>query len=104
MLSKDSGAVTAESQSEEFLRILAQTLESEVSILDADMNYLFMSDSVYKTIQCDPSELQPGDSLKKCHEIMLRKGLLNEDILTQQHLSSEEQAVSYTHLTLPTIA
>jgi len=93
MLSKDSGIETTESetQSEEYLRILEQTLESEVSILDEDMNYLFISDSVYKTIQCDRSELQPGDSLKKCHDIMFQKGLLNEDILKKQHLSIEEQ-------------
>ena len=75
----------------EYLRILAESLESGVSILDEDMNYLFLSDSVYKSVKCDPSELQPGDSLSKCHELMLKNGVLTTEILQEQQLSSEEQ-------------
>ena len=75
----------------EYLRILAESLESGVSILDEDMNYLFLSDSVYKSIKCDPSELQPGDSLRKCHDLMLKNGVLTTEILEKQQLSSEEQ-------------
>jgi len=78
----------------EYLRILAENLESGVSILDEDMNYLFLSDSVYKSIKCDPSELQIGDSLQKCHELMLKNGVLTKEILQEQQLSSEEQVIS----------
>jgi len=34
----------------DYTKILAETLMSGVSILDEDMNYLFISDSVYKSI------------------------------------------------------
>lgn len=80
-----------ESQAAEYLQILAETLESEVSILSPEMKYLFMSDSLYETLQCDKSEFKVGDSLEKCHKIMFEKGLLTEDILKEQHLSGEEQ-------------
>ena len=61
MSSKDmqskSGKITTNSEipdqnmkQAEYLRILAESLESGVSILDEDMNYLFLSDSVYKSV------------------------------------------------------
>jgi PAS domain S-box-containing protein len=75
----------------EYLRILAKTLQSGVSILDEDMNYLFLSDSVYENIGTTRAELKPGDPLSKCHDIMLANGLFTPEIMQQQKLSSEAQ-------------
>jgi len=80
-----------ESVDAEYLRILAENLESGVSILDSDMNYLFLSSSVYKNIKCTPEDLKAGDPLQKCHDLMMKNGLFTEEILKNQRLSSEEQ-------------
>lgn len=79
------------SRDSEYLRILAKTLQSGVSILDADMNYLFLSDSVYKNIGTTPDKLGPGDPLSKCHEIMVANGLFTPEVLRKQKLSAEAQ-------------
>jgi len=71
--------------------ILAENLVSGVSILDEDMNYLFISDSVYSSIGVTRDELKPGDHLSKCHELMLANGLLTPDMLQSQHLSADDQ-------------
>jgi len=74
-----------------FLKILAQTLQSGVSIMDEDMNYLFLSDSVYDSIGATREELKPGDPLSKCHEIMVANGLLTDETLKGQDLSATAQ-------------
>jgi len=75
----------------EFAGVLAQNLVSGVSILDEDMNYLFISDSVYENIGVTRDELKPGDHLSKCHELMLANGLLTPNMLEAQHLSPDDQ-------------
>ena len=75
----------------EHLKLLAQHLESGVSILDENMNYVFISDSVYKNVGADPSQLKIGDPLSKCHEIMVENGLFTQEMLDNQQLSPQAQ-------------
>jgi len=79
------------SRDAEYLRILAETLVSGVSILDEDMNYLFLSDSVYNSVGATRDELKPGDPLSKCHEIMVANGLFTDESLKGQDLSATTQ-------------
>jgi len=79
------------SMDSEYLRILSETLESGVSILDENMNYLYLSDSVYSGIGATRDQLKPGDPLSKCHDIMFANGFFSSEILNQQELSAEEQ-------------
>ena len=80
-----------ETREAEYLKILAENLQSGVSILDEDMNYLFISDVVYKNVGATPDELKPGDPLSKCHELMVANGLFTPEILENQKLSAEDQ-------------
>lgn len=75
----------------QYLKILAQNLESGVSILDKDMNYLFLSDAVYENVGATPEDLKPGDPLTKCHDIMVANGLFTSEMLHQQKLTAEGQ-------------
>ena len=75
----------------EYLKILAETLQSGVSILDEDMNYLFLSDSVYASVGATRDQLKPGDPLSKCHEIMVANGLFTDETLKGQELSASTQ-------------
>ena len=75
----------------EYLNILSHNLQSGISIIDADMNYLFISQAVYRSLGITEDDLRPGDPLSKCHDLMLENGLLTPEILEQQNLSSDEQ-------------
>ncbi len=79
------------SRDAEYLRILAGNLQSGVSILDENMNYLFLSDSVYDNIGTTRNELKPGDPLSKCHEIMVANGLFTPEVIQRQKLSAADQ-------------
>ena len=79
------------SRDAEYLEILAKTLQSGVSILDEDMNYLFLSDSVYDSVGATRDQLKPGDPLSKCHEIMVANGLFTDESLEGQNLSANTQ-------------
>jgi len=76
-----------------FAAILAGYLESGVSILDKDLNYMFISDSVYESLGITRDKLVLGDPLSKCHELMAENGMLTPEMLEQQALSSKEQMV-----------
>ena len=75
----------------DYARILGENLVSGVSILDEDMNYLFISDSVYDSINIERHELVPGDPLSKCHELMVANGMLTPELLEAQKLSPKDQ-------------
>lgn len=75
----------------EFLRLLCDALDVGVSILDEDLNYQFIGNAVFRDLGMTENELSVGDSLSKCHEIMLKKGLLTPELLERNKLSAEEQ-------------
>ncbi len=75
----------------EYLNILSHNLQSGISVIDADMNYLFISQAVYRNLGITEDDLQPGDPLSKCHDLMLENGLFTPEILEKQRLSSDEQ-------------
>ena len=75
----------------EYARILSDHLVSGVSILDEQMNYVFISESVYDTIGIARDELVPGDHLSRCHDLMVENGMLTPEMLKAQELSSKDQ-------------
>lgn len=87
----DRPCLDALTRDAEHLKILAENLESGVSILDDQMNYLFLSDSVYKSIGATKRDLKPGDPLSRCHEIMVANGLFNPAALNSQKISPDAQ-------------
>lgn len=74
-----------------FLRSLCDALDVGVSILDKDLNYQFISKSVFRDLGMTEGELSVGDNLTKCHDLMLEKGLLTPELLAENKLSAEEQ-------------
>ncbi len=86
----------SEGQDSEFLRVLCDALDVGVSILDENLTYRFISDSVFRTLEMAEGELSVGDSLSKCHDLMMKKGLLTPELLEENKLSAEEQ---HKHIT-----
>lgn len=75
----------------EFFKILDSSLDVGVSILDENLTYQYISQSVYKELGFKASELGPGDTLGRCHELMIEKGLLNDEILSRNKLSADQR-------------
>ena len=89
----------------EFLRTLCDALDVGVSILDESLDYQFISNSVFRQLDISDGELSVGDSLAKCHDLMIDKGLLTPELIEENKLSAEQQR---THIDnhdedLPTI-
>jgi len=77
----------------EFLRFLCDSLDVSVSILDQDLKYQFISKSVFRYLHIKEGELSVGDSLSKCHDLMMQKGLLTDELVEENNLSAEEQRI-----------
>jgi len=75
----------------EFLEILCNSLDVGVSILDENLHYQFIGDAVYRDLNISTNELQVGDPLSRCHELMLENGLLTDALIETNKLSSAEQ-------------
>ena len=81
----------AQGHDAEFLRVLCDFLDVGVSILDENLDYKFIGSAVYKDLNISTDNLQVGDPLSKCHELMLANGMLTPDILQQNNLSPAKQ-------------
>lgn len=78
-------------QDSEFLCSLCDALDVAVSILDEDLNYKFISHATFTNLRIKPGDLSVGDSLSKCHDLMMESGLLTPQLLTENKLSAERQ-------------
>lgn len=78
-------------QDQVLLRMLCDTLEIGTSILDENLNYRFISDLVYKQLDITVDDLQVGDPLSKCHDLMLANGMMTPEIMEKNELSAEKQ-------------
>lgn len=74
-----------------FLRALCDALDVGVSILDENLDYQFISHSVFRDLELRNDELKVGDNLNKCHDLMIEKGLLTPKLLEENKLSAQEQ-------------
>ena len=77
----------ASGQDSKFLEILCNSLDVGVSILDEKLNYQFIGDAVYKSLNISTNELRVGDHLSRCHELMLENGMLTEALIEANKLS-----------------
>ena len=74
-----------------FLHALCDALDVNVSILDEDLNYQFIGDAVFKSLDIKPGAISVGDNLSQCHELMIKNGLLTPELLSQNALTTQEQ-------------
>lgn len=73
----------------EFLDLLRSALDVSVGIFDKDMNYQFISDSLYEQLNLAPTDLKVGDNIEKCHELMIENGMIDHDFLENARLTGE---------------
>ncbi|MEM7729827.1 MAG: histidine kinase dimerization/phospho-acceptor domain-containing protein [Pseudomonadota bacterium] len=75
----------------EFLDMLLQNLDIGVGILDPDMRYRLLSNASFRQMQLEEGDIQLGDPLSRMHELMMEKGLMNDDIMARNDLSEQSQ-------------
>lgn len=81
----------ADGQDIKFLRIIDDALDLGIAILDKDLRYQYLSKGMFGQMGLPVGSLKVGDTLKDCHDLMIKHGLLTPEILEKAHLSSEEQ-------------
>jgi len=73
----------------EFLDMLRSALDVSIGIFDEDMNYKFISDTLYKQLHISPSDLKVGDNIDKCHELMIKNGMIKQEFLDEAKLTGD---------------
>ncbi len=88
----------------EFFKMIDEALDVGVAILDENMTYRYMGEGMMEQLGLPPGTLKVGDSLKDCHDAMVKHGILPQNILedrrisTQKNLSGEVQRdADYIH-------
>ncbi|MCF6220997.1 MAG: response regulator [Robiginitomaculum sp.] len=74
----------------ELFQILDQALDLGISVLDKDLNYLYINRSAADTLQLTEDEFQIGDPLSKVHKMIVDKGVIDEKVMNRHKLSPEE--------------
>ena len=74
-----------------FLGILDCALDVGISVLNSDLQYEYLNAGMFEQLRIDPEDLSVGQPLGDAHALMLKNGLLNEEIMAQTQLSPAEQ-------------
>ena len=92
----------------EFFTLLDNALDIGISILDENLDYLYLNKAAAGTIGLDQSNFSVGDPLSKIHQLMIGNGiidanevntkLLSEDMLKALYESGEDDYKDITRL------
>ncbi len=74
----------------ELFHILDQALDVGISVLDKDLNYLYINKKAASTLKLKEGEFSVGDPLSKVHKLMVEKGVIDPKVLNRNKLSEEE--------------
>ncbi|WP_189498024.1 response regulator [Algimonas arctica] len=80
-------SILEEGMERQFLQMLLQNLDVGVAILDSDMRYRMLSNASFQQLNIDGSELSLGDPLSKMHDLMMKNGMMTQDIMAKNALS-----------------
>ena len=72
----------------EFFHMIDEALDVGVAILDKNMTYRYMGQGMMKQLGLPPGTIQVGDSLKDCHDAMVRYGILPKSALEDRRVST----------------
>lgn len=85
--SKKKVSMLEEGKEREFLQMLLQNLDVGVAILDSDMRYRMLSNASFQQLNIDEGDLEIGDPLSKMHDLMMKNGMMTQDIMAKNALS-----------------
>ncbi|PHR59296.1 MAG: hypothetical protein COA43_09160 [Robiginitomaculum sp.] len=79
----------------EFFQILDEALDIGISILDENLNYLYVNKCATSTMGLTQESFAIGDPLSKVHDIMVAKNIIDPETLNNKKLSSDELQAQY---------
>ena len=74
----------------ELFHLLDEALDVGISVLDENLNYIYVNRSAAKTLQIKEGEFKVGDPLSKMHKLMVEKGVIDPKILNRHKLTPDE--------------
>jgi len=74
----------------EFFKMIDQALDVGVAILDENMTYRYMGEGMMEQLGLPPNTLKVGDSLKDCHDAMVKYGILPKNIFEDSRISTQK--------------
>ncbi len=74
----------------ELFQLLDEALDVGISVLDENLNYVYINRSAAQTLQLKEGDFHVGDPLSKVHKFMVEKGVIDPKILNRNKLSPEE--------------
>ena len=79
----------------EFFNILDEALDIGISVMDEDLNYLYVNKFAAQTMHLVPENFTIGDSLTKVHGLMIENDVIDPEVLSQKKLSSGDTQVRH---------
>ena len=73
----------------EFFKMIDNALDVGVAILDENMIYRYMGQGMMDQLGLPEGTLKVGDSLKDCHNAMLKYGIINPEVVNDARISTE---------------
>ena len=83
--------------------ILTKHMKSGVALMDENLTYLYLSDSIYKEMGLTKTDIAAGSTLADMHALMTQKGLLLSNTIKDHDLSPELLSQSNDDSTTTTI-
>lgn len=73
----------------EIIKAINTSLEVGVAVLNKDLKYLYISDSVYQNLGLTKADIKAGDSLGDMHRLMESRGLISQDQVDNSSMSAK---------------
>ena len=74
----------------EFFQILDDALDIGISILDEDLNYLYINRFAAKSLHLTEEQFHVGDPLSKVHALMINNDVIDPRVLNRNKLSAQD--------------
>lgn len=81
----------------EFLRMIDESLDIAIAILDENLTYRYISKGVFAHLGLPEDSLKVGQSIQDCHELMYQRGIISKNGLSELEF---EKGVSKTGVPL----
>jgi signal transduction histidine kinase/DNA-binding response OmpR family regulator len=79
----------------EFFQILDDALDVGISILDQDLNYLYINRSAAQSLKLKGDQFHVGDPLSKMHSLMIENGVIDPNVLDNNKLTAQDLKSAY---------
>ena len=85
---KDEDLQISHERSEEILKAICRGLDANLAILDEDMNYLFIADSVYENFGITKDKIRVGSPVADMQQALVKSGMLTKEAVDQTVLNA----------------